>query len=35
MGEPMIFLSACSVAIPLLVAWAKLRLWDWQASRDG
>jgi hypothetical protein len=29
----MIFLSACCVAIPLLLAWCKLRLWDWQAKR--
>jgi hypothetical protein len=30
----MVFLSACAIGIPLLVAWAKIRLWDWQARRD-
>lgn len=27
----MLFLSACCIAIPLLVAWGKLWLWDRQA----
>ena len=29
----MVFLSACCIAIPLLVAWCKIRLWDRQADQ--
>jgi hypothetical protein len=29
----MVFLSACCVAIPLLVAWAKFKVWDLRAAR--
>lgn len=31
----MLFLSALCIAIPLLVAWFKVRLWEWQERRDG
>ena len=30
----MFFLSACFIAIPLLVAWAKVRIWDAQERRS-
>jgi hypothetical protein len=29
----LIGLSGFAIAIPLLLGWCKLRLWDWQASR--
>lgn len=31
----MIFLSALCIAIPLLVAWWKITLWDAEARRDA
>lgn len=31
----MVFLSACAIGVPLLVAWAKLRLWDWLNDRPS
>jgi hypothetical protein len=27
-------LTALFIAGPLLLAWVKIRLWDWQANRD-
>lgn len=29
----MIFASYCCIALPLLCAWAKLRIWDWRRER--
>jgi hypothetical protein len=30
----MLFLSALCIAIPLLIAWVKLRIWDAQERRS-
>lgn len=30
----LIGLSGFAVGIPLLVAWVKVRIWDWQASKE-
>ena len=30
-----IFGTACCIGIPLLAAWCKVRLWEWQARRDA
>lgn len=29
----MLFLSGCAVAIPSLVAWCKVKIWDLRAER--
>lgn len=32
--RPLIGLSGFAIAIPILVAWLKVRLWDWQKERE-
>jgi hypothetical protein len=29
-----IFGIGCAIVIPLLCAWVKIRLWEWQADRE-
>jgi hypothetical protein len=33
-GVSILALSGFFIAGPLLLAWVKIRLWDWQANRD-